>query len=130
MWLAPEVLRNAETPDPTKIDVYAFGVHFLFYSILFLILTSFQVILYEITTRQDFFGNESFMTIVEEKVIKGERPPIPSDCPAILANLIEVCWDNGTLFFLHTYLPFVALYSFIYFLCRSVETPELFKDMR
>lgn len=39
------------------------------------------------------------MAVVEEKVIKGERPPIPADCPPIFGALIEACWDNGTFLF-------------------------------
>jgi len=80
VWLAPEVLRNVETADITKIDVYAFGV-----------------IMYEIAARIQFFGDETFMTRLEEKVIKGERPPIPSEVPSIVASLIEACWDNDPL---------------------------------
>jgi len=77
VWLAPEVLRNIDPADPTKIDVYSFGV-----------------ILYEIATRTAFFGEISFMGVVEDKILAGERPTIPSDCPAVFSNLIEACWDN------------------------------------
>lgn len=55
--------------------------------------------MYEIVTRKEFFGNESFLTLLEDKVKKGERPPIPTDCPAIVTNLINVCWDNGMFYF-------------------------------
>jgi hypothetical protein len=49
------------------------------------------------------------MTIVEEKVIKGERPPIPADCPSIFAALIEACWDNGIYFIYILYLILIFI---------------------
>jgi serine/threonine protein kinase len=79
VWLAPEVLQNK--PYTEKADVYSVGV-----------------ILWELFTRQKFFGEVSFMSLVEDKVISGERPPIPASCPPSYRNLIEACWaqDPGT----------------------------------
>ena len=131
MWLAPEVLRNIETPDATKIDVYAFGVsphliYFLSFSsfpLPFFANALLQVILYEIATRKEFFGEENFMTRVEEKVIKGERPPIPSDCPSILAALTEACWDNGI-------QPLFIFFSFLFLLFFSSSHAWSFRSQR
>jgi len=28
-------------------------------------------------------------------ILKGERPPLPDECPTLLANLITGCWDTN-----------------------------------
>ncbi|EFA77446.1 leucine-rich repeat-containing protein [Heterostelium album PN500] len=75
VWLAPEVIEKQEAS--TQSDVYAFGV-----------------ILWELLTYQDFFGDLGFMSLLEDKVVSGERPPIPDDCPSAYAQLIRDCWQN------------------------------------
>eukprot|EP01105_Mastigella_eilhardi_P001278 TRINITY_DN1156_c0_g1_i1.p1 TRINITY_DN1156_c0_g1~~TRINITY_DN1156_c0_g1_i1.p1 ORF type:complete len:2213 (+),score=546.42 TRINITY_DN1156_c0_g1_i1:78-6716(+) len=75
VWLAPEVMRQEQ---PTlKSDVYSFGV-----------------ILWELATREFFFGDCSFNSVIEQKVIAGERPPLPSgpDFPEELCALVRRCW--------------------------------------
>ncbi|KAK5576072.1 hypothetical protein RB653_007210 [Dictyostelium firmibasis] len=76
LWLAPEILNKTKEAS-TQTDVYAFGV-----------------ILWELVTRKDYFGDIGFMTLIEEKVISGERPKIPEDCPEMYAKLIVECWQN------------------------------------
>jgi serine/threonine protein kinase len=80
LWLAPEVLQNR--PYTEKADVYSVGV-----------------IYWELYTRQKYFGDVSFMSLVEDKVIAGERPPIPAACPPSYRALIQSCWaqDPGIL---------------------------------
>ncbi|KAF2071594.1 hypothetical protein CYY_007084 [Polysphondylium violaceum] len=77
LWLAPEILSKTKEYS-TQSDVYAFGV-----------------ILWELLTRKDYFGQYTFMTLIEEKVIAGERPDIPSDCHLLYAQLIQDCWQNN-----------------------------------
>jgi len=74
IWLAPEVMRSEE-PTPAS-DVYSFGV-----------------VLWELVAREQFFHEISFMSLLESKVIAGERPPIPP-CPQKYRSLIERCWAN------------------------------------
>ena len=76
IWLPPEVLENEDYTE--KADVYAYGV-----------------ILWEIATREDFFGEIKFSSQIEKKVIAGERPPIPSSVPVSYAYLIQRCWGNN-----------------------------------
>jgi len=79
VWLAPEILRNdlKAQQDPTKIDVYAYGV-----------------ILWELVTRADFFGEIRFMFELEQNVINGKRPSIPATCHPQFENLIQLCWQD------------------------------------
>jgi len=77
LWLAPEILSKTKEYS-TQSDVYAFGV-----------------ILWELLTRKDYFGQYTFMTLIEEKVIAGERPDIPSNCHPLYAQLIQDCWQNN-----------------------------------
>lgn len=55
MWLAPEVMANKVYT--TKADIYSIGV-----------------ILWEILTRQAFFGEITFMSVLEDKVPFPFRP--------------------------------------------------------
>lgn len=75
VWLAPEVMQSQ--PYTVKADVYGAGVIF-----------------WEIVTRQNFFGETSFLSVIEEKVLRGERPPIPSDCLPAYAALISDMWHQ------------------------------------
>ena len=73
VWLAPEIMENREYAQPA--DIYSFGV-----------------ILYEIAARQDFFGNQRFMAALEVDIIAGRRPELPSDTPAMFAEVVQVAW--------------------------------------
>lgn len=74
-WIAPEVLLGqAFTP---KADIYAFGI-----------------IIWELVSRKMFMGDEKFMFTVRDKIVAGERPPIPLDCPVKLQSLIDRCWSQ------------------------------------
>jgi serine/threonine protein kinase len=73
LWLAPEVLTNQEFSNAA--DVYALGV-----------------VLYELFTGLDFFGECKFNYQIEERVAAGERPPIPSSVNGKVRRIIESCW--------------------------------------
>ncbi|KAH3743921.1 leucinerich repeat kinase [Pelomyxa schiedti] len=78
VWLAPEVMRKG--PFTTKSDVYSYGV-----------------ILYEMIAREKYFGKLSFNIIIEEKVLSGIRPVLPtgrfSEPEHLqLYQLVERCW--------------------------------------
>ncbi|GAM22640.1 hypothetical protein SAMD00019534_058150 [Acytostelium subglobosum LB1] len=76
VWLAPEVINGGEST--VAGDVYAFGV-----------------IIWELFTCDEYFGDVgAFMSLLEDRVKAGERPPIPSDCHPSYQRLIEQCWDN------------------------------------
>lgn len=76
VWQAPELLGQSDFTLQT--DIYAFGV-----------------ILWELISRKDFFEGITFMSLIAEKVQKGERPEIPADCKPAYAKLIEDCWAQG-----------------------------------
>jgi GTPase SAR1 family protein len=76
-WLAPEVLRKERYNE--KVDIYAFGV-----------------ILYELATQKQFFGEISFFHELEETVLHGTRPPISDEIPSYVRQLIEVCWQEDS----------------------------------
>ena len=75
VWLAPEILRNEEYTE--KADVYSYGV-----------------VLWEIVSRKDFFGEIKNTSMIESKILKGERPPIPDNIPQIFKNVISGCWAS------------------------------------
>eukprot|EP01102_Stenamoeba_stenopodia_P010656 TRINITY_DN3237_c0_g1_i5.p1 TRINITY_DN3237_c0_g1~~TRINITY_DN3237_c0_g1_i5.p1 ORF type:complete len:1193 (+),score=204.69 TRINITY_DN3237_c0_g1_i5:671-4249(+) len=75
VWLAPEVIENR--PYSEKADVYSLGV-----------------IMWEIVTRQNYFDDVQFQSMLEKMVIRGDRPSIPAYCHTSLAQLIEKCWAN------------------------------------
>ena len=80
-WMAPEMFGHesmvVKERYPFKSDVY-----------------SFAMVCYEILT-----GNFPFQAIhsymeVKNKVISGERPRLPRQCPMELKTLIEKCWSQ------------------------------------
>ena len=86
-WMAPEVYKvkdydedEEQLPNrfhPFKTDVYSFGI-----------------VCFELLTGEEPFANSSQGGLYR-RVKGGERPPIPADCPARLANLIQRCWDGN-----------------------------------
>ncbi|KAL3642663.1 copper transport protein ctr1 [Castilleja foliolosa] len=77
-WMAPEVLRDE--PSNEKSDLYSFGV-----------------ILWELATLQQPWGNLNPAQVVAAVGFKGKRLEIPRDVNPQLAAIIESCWINGTL---------------------------------
>lgn len=61
VWLAPEMMKKEDYDE--KVDVYSFGV-----------------ILWELVAREDFLGHITFLSAIEDAVLKGERPKIPGMC--------------------------------------------------
>ena len=72
LWLAPEVLIGKGYD--MRVDTYAYGV-----------------ILWELLSREDYFGDISFMSEVEDRVVKGIRPEI-GKCPSLYNDIVEACW--------------------------------------
>jgi predicted hydrocarbon binding protein len=73
-WIAPEIFEQRKYTE--KADVYSFGI-----------------VLWELYTRKvPFTDIHSFSIPVA--VIKGDRPPVPKDCPPPLKKLIRQCWDS------------------------------------
>ncbi|KAL6574944.1 copper transport protein ctr1 [Orobanche minor] len=77
-WMAPEVLRDE--PSNEKSDLYSFGV-----------------ILWELATLQQPWGNLNPAQVVAAVGFKGKRLEIPRDVNPQLATIIEACWAKGTL---------------------------------
>eukprot|EP01102_Stenamoeba_stenopodia_P020233 TRINITY_DN7810_c0_g1_i1.p1 TRINITY_DN7810_c0_g1~~TRINITY_DN7810_c0_g1_i1.p1 ORF type:complete len:751 (-),score=131.19 TRINITY_DN7810_c0_g1_i1:100-2352(-) len=75
IWKAPEILRGEQFS--TASDVYSFGI-----------------IMWELIARQLPFKDLPFNHQIEEKVLKGERPQIPNNCPSYWSTLMNQCWDN------------------------------------
>lgn len=82
VWLAPEVMQRKDYNE--KIDIYSFGV-----------------ILWEMLTRQDYFGEYRFFSEISEAVVSGKRPPVtppkepdPQNIFKEYAEILVACWDN------------------------------------
>uniref|UniRef100_A0A6B2KXB9 Protein kinase domain-containing protein n=1 Tax=Arcella intermedia TaxID=1963864 RepID=A0A6B2KXB9_9EUKA len=74
-WLAPEIIQGQGYRE--DVDVYAFGL-----------------ILWEIITRCELFADEDHASTIQDKIISGDRPRIPKECPVELRNLITACWSS------------------------------------
>ncbi|KAI4300418.1 hypothetical protein L6164_033801 [Bauhinia variegata] len=74
-WMAPEVLRDE--PSNEKSDVYSFGI-----------------ILWELATSQQPWGNLNPAQVVAAVGFKGKRLEIPRDLNPQVAAIIEACWAN------------------------------------
>uniref|UniRef100_A0A6B2L067 Protein kinase domain-containing protein n=1 Tax=Arcella intermedia TaxID=1963864 RepID=A0A6B2L067_9EUKA len=73
-WLAPEILEGKEYD--LSIDVYAFGL----------------ISIETFTREQAFLGRWSE---TEERILSGERPHIPPECPDFFSTLLQNCWDQN-----------------------------------
>ena len=75
-WMAPEVIEHA--PYGTKADVFSFGI-----------------VLWELLTGRVPYADMSPLQAAVGVVQKGLRPPIPSDCPTVLADVMRQCWAKN-----------------------------------
>ncbi|EGC35966.1 hypothetical protein DICPUDRAFT_91930 [Dictyostelium purpureum] len=73
-WMGPELFRNE--PYTELCDVYAFGI-----------------VLWEIFCRKEPYEGVNSWSI-PLMVAKGERPPVPSDCPSEYSKLMKACWAD------------------------------------
>ncbi|CAM9099021.1 unnamed protein product [Pylaiella littoralis] len=72
-WAAPEVLRRQGATS--KSDVYSFGV-----------------VLWECLSRRVPWEDVTDVKLLSSSVKRGERPAVPEDAPADLADLARLCW--------------------------------------
>lgn len=75
-WLAPEVIKNARSSQHS--DVYSYGI-----------------ILWELATREEVYGDLEGTQIIARVANDGLRPPVPEESP--FAELMVNCWcENPT----------------------------------
>ncbi|GMH01287.1 hypothetical protein Nepgr_003126 [Nepenthes gracilis] len=74
-WMAPEMIK--EKHYTKKVDVYSFGI-----------------VLWELLTALTPFDNLTPEQAAFAVCQKNARPPLPSNCPAALAHLINRCWST------------------------------------
>jgi serine/threonine protein kinase len=73
-WMSPELLTAQ--PFGANCDVYAYGI-----------------MLWQMYTRLEPFQHHNDLQSFRIAICRnGERPPVPEDCPAGLARLMEDCW--------------------------------------
>ena len=94
MSAAPEILVHQKYDN--SADVYAYVP--VDRSNTKLTSASFGVILWEIVTRKDFMGSVQMMHEIANRVVAGEREPIPASCLPPIAELISACWHQSTSF--------------------------------
>jgi len=87
-WMAPEVIKYANNNDeielskrdkrnhPFKVDVFSFGM-----------------LCYKVLSGKEPFS-ESMPRVANEKILAGERPHLPNQCPERLRTLIQNCWSH------------------------------------
>ncbi|AGO84667.2 Serine/threonine protein kinase [Pandoravirus salinus] len=73
-WTAPEVIRGERYDE--RADVYSIGI-----------------VAWEVLTRRRPYEDLNFVNVTMS-VLEGRRPPLPADCPPVLARLIEACWHD------------------------------------
>ncbi|KAH3757180.1 protein kinase [Pelomyxa schiedti] len=77
LWMSPEMLTRSAYTE--KTDVYSFGV-----------------CLWEMISAEVPFGHITEMSVLVDTVArKGQRPKIPSGCPALLVEIITNCWCSS-----------------------------------
>jgi len=75
-WTAPEIIEGKEYTE--KVDCYSFGV-----------------ILYEMLTLKEYFEEYSFLTKLEDVLLGGGRPALPSpETVPKYWNLLRKCWQQ------------------------------------
>ncbi|KAK7281881.1 hypothetical protein RIF29_10229 [Crotalaria pallida] len=75
-WMAPEMIK--EKHHTKKVDVYSFGI-----------------VLWELLTGLTPFHNMTPEQAAYAVSHKNERPPLPSECPWALSDLINRCWSSN-----------------------------------
>ena len=103
LWKAPEIFKRS--PCTTRSDVYRYDTMLIHVmkpfcihksiKISFLTLfLSFGVVLWEIATRQLPFQEIKFNSQVEDAVMAGRRPALPTAACRGYQTLIAVCWHQ------------------------------------
>ncbi|CAK9860837.1 unnamed protein product [Sphagnum jensenii] len=81
-YRAPELYTQeeeiAKKNYPPKADVYSYGI------------TCAEILTGNIPFPHSKYRRADLLQII----LKGDRPPLPDDCPTLLANLITRCWDT------------------------------------
>ncbi|KAG9141052.1 hypothetical protein Leryth_012636 [Lithospermum erythrorhizon] len=74
-WMAPELLNGGSNKVSEKVDVFSFGI-----------------VLWEILTGEEPYGNMHYGAIIGGIMNNTLRPTIPSYCDAEWRTLMEQCW--------------------------------------
>jgi len=77
--IAQQEEEIAKENYPLKADVYSYGI------------TCAEIL----TGKIPFPPTEYRRTELLQVILKGGRPPLPNECPTLLANLITRCWDTN-----------------------------------
>jgi hypothetical protein len=77
-WTAPEVLAAYDARLTPESDMYAFGM-----------------VLWELAARRLPWGRLTAGEVIDLVKAKGQRPPLPADCPLPLAEIITRCWAQS-----------------------------------
>lgn len=76
LLVAPEILKGSDQYS-FPVDVYSYGL-----------------VMWELLTREQPFSHIKQMFQIPIKVMEGERPPLPKNCPKEWRKLISKCWDD------------------------------------
>jgi tRNA A-37 threonylcarbamoyl transferase component Bud32 len=75
-YMAPELMMQGNYGE--EVDIYSYGIS-----------------IWEVLTREEVYPQYKTAMTVMAAVVRGERPPIPHDCPPIYSSLMTACWSSN-----------------------------------
>jgi serine/threonine protein kinase len=89
-WMAPEMIKASKGKEPIQVLNDTMNAKYPFRGDVY----SFAMVCFEILTGKVPYFEVISPNEVKKKILKGERPELPSYCPPKLQHLIERCWSQ------------------------------------
>ncbi|XP_024373663.1 light-sensor Protein kinase [Physcomitrium patens] len=89
-WMAPEMMKESVNEGQEQVSNVGMTAKYPFGGDV----CSFAMVCYEILTGDVPFYDIAQHNEVKKKVLKGDRPGLPKDCPTSLERLIRRCWSQ------------------------------------